>query len=36
MRQALLVVLLQLQLDIGFSLLLKRVRVPGLVWSGRY
>jgi len=35
MRQALLVLLVQLQLDIGFSLLLKRVRVPGLVWSGR-
>jgi len=35
MRQALLGLLLQLQLDFGFSLLLKRVRVPGLVWSGR-
>ena len=35
MRLPVLVLLLQHGLDSGFCLLLKRIRVPGLVWSGR-
>ena len=36
MRPAVLLLLLQHGLDRGFCLILKQIRVPGLVWSGRY